>query len=89
MEKIYELEGKFISAFNDAISDVCKGNMTLEEVLNLGFNNVEINGMKGYERRDFPEKYWNRVVVFDWWDYDPDGFITVNLKFATESEVDD
>lgn len=87
-KKIYEMEHDFLMAFNRALSTIevrCdEGDpMTLKEVLEFGFNNVDFNGKFGYEECDFTEEELNKRVRLDecfQWDDDPDGYRYVILK---------
>ena len=82
---IYEHEAEFIRLFDNAINDICyhaeiDEPLTLKQVIKFGFNNVSLNGKKGYEEDYFPKSWLKKKVSFDYWDYDADGYRIVYLK---------
>ena len=83
-ESITNLEYKFNTTFNTLISEISsyerKGEpLTLREVLTMGFNNVILDGVMGYDEDDFSDEYLNTKVTFDYWDYDNDNYRNVYL----------
>lgn len=83
-KKISELEYAFTEAFKNAIGDIANAAehgepMTLRDVLNFGFNNVDLDGKIGFEIEDFTEKELSTKVDFNFWDEDMDGYRVVYL----------
>ena len=85
VKPIYVLEGEFMDRFDDALHEIeisaDKGDpLTLEEVLEFGFNNVSLNGKRGYEKEDFTVDELQTKVTWSDWDRDSDGYRYVILK---------
>ena len=84
-KKVYELEMDFIEAFEYAVARIREQAgyynepMTLEKVLEFGFNNVCLNGKKGYDKDDFSQEELKKHVDFSDWDLDDDMYRTVYL----------
>ena len=85
VKPIYALEGEFMDRFDDALHEIetsaDEGDpLTLEEVLGYGFNNVSLNGKRGYEKEDFTVDELQTKVTWSDWDRDSDGYRYVILK---------
>ena len=85
VKPIYVLEQELNDRFDDAIQQiedaVADGDpLTLEEVLEFGFNNVTLNGKRGYQKDDFTIDELLTRVTWDDWQRDDDGYRYVILK---------
>lgn len=83
-ESITNLEYKFNTTFDNLIKEIhhyenIEEPLTLREVLTMGFNNVILDGVMGYDEDDFSEETLNTEVAFDYWDYDDDNYRNVYL----------
>ena len=89
-KKIWELESEFMGAFYNAVNQIQRRYesgepMTLKEVLEFGFNNVDFEDKSGFETTDFTEEELNKKVRFDeyfLWDEDADGYRFIILREA-------
>ena len=93
MEKdklIYQKEIAFNGAFDRAICQITRlahegSPITLRKVLSFGFNNVFLNGKKGFEEDDFNSDELDTLVDYNDWGYDLDGYRIVYLETYRKS----
>ena len=93
MKKLYELQYDYVNASNNAYNQVVEQELTLKELVEIGYNMIHLDYNQkiyrlGYDEEDFTEEELNILVKGLYTDYDSDGYEIVFVELVNEEDID-